>query len=269
MGYYHDISEYYDSDAVDFDSRYWKNPVLQQIRQSFREEVKRYPARTMLEVGCGTGLDLVHFARTHPGTEIKGIDISGEMVKLAQKRIDQSGCSNVIVKKGIVEELGKLFGKDRFDLIYVFFGALNTVEDLNKAANHLKESLTPGGILVLSFVNKWYIGGMVLEILKLNFRKAFARLKSIWGGYSPVKYLPSHCYSTRQIKKSFSGLNLIKFTGYSILQPAWYYIRINQKLGRFRKYLWKLDLLLNHTFLRRFGEYTLFVFQLGNNPHQH
>jgi hypothetical protein len=58
MEYYNEIGTYYDTDASDFDSRYWENPVLQQIRQSFREEVKRYPAHSMLEVGCGTGLDL-------------------------------------------------------------------------------------------------------------------------------------------------------------------------------------------------------------------
>jgi ubiquinone/menaquinone biosynthesis C-methylase UbiE len=268
MGYYHEIGTYYDTDAADFDARYWENPVLQQIRQSFREEVKRYPAQSILEVGCGTGLDLVHFALTHPDAVIKGIDISNEMVKLTQKRIDQNGCSNATVKKGRVEEIGNLFGDECFDLVYVFFGALNTVEDLKKAAGHLAKSLKPGGILVLSFVNKWYLAGMLLEMAKLNFRRAFARLKPIWGGYSPVKYLPSHCYTPAQIRKSFHGMKLIKIRGYSILQPAWYFTRINNKLGKAGKLLWKADLLLNRTFFRRFGEYILFVFQLSNNTQQ-
>ena len=65
-GLYPEVGTYYDEDAADFDSRYWKNPVLQQIRQSFREEVKRYPFKTLLEVGCGTGIDLVHFGLTYP-----------------------------------------------------------------------------------------------------------------------------------------------------------------------------------------------------------
>ena len=40
MSYYEEVGNYYDKDAVDFEQRYWKNPVLQRIRQSFREEVK-------------------------------------------------------------------------------------------------------------------------------------------------------------------------------------------------------------------------------------
>lgn len=36
--YYNEVDNYYDEDANDFDMRYWSNPVLQQIRQSFREE---------------------------------------------------------------------------------------------------------------------------------------------------------------------------------------------------------------------------------------
>ena len=122
---------------------------------------------------------------------------------------------------------------------------------------------------MLSFVNKWYLAGILLEIAKLNFIRAFARLKPIWGGYSPVKYLPSHCYTPAQIRKAFQGMKLIKKRGYSILQPAWYFTRINRKLGRAGKLLWKADLLLNKTFLWRFGEYTLFVFQLSNNTQQH
>ena len=44
MSYYEEVGNYYDKDAVDFEQRYWKNPVLQRIRQSFREEVKQIPS---------------------------------------------------------------------------------------------------------------------------------------------------------------------------------------------------------------------------------
>jgi ubiquinone/menaquinone biosynthesis C-methylase UbiE len=269
MNYYNEISNYYDQDAKDFDARYWENPVLQQIRQSFREEVKRFHARSMLEIGCGTGLDIVHFANTHPEVKIYGIDISNEMVKLARERIKKNSCENAVVERGSVEDIGPLFHNKHFDLIYVFFGALNTVDNLQIAADHLKEALNPNGIMVLSFVNKWYLAGMIIEILKLNFKGAFARLKRVWGGYSPVKHLPSHCYTPGQIKKVFKDMNLLKCKGYSIVHPAWYYTRINKKLHRFSKMLWQADILLNKTFFRRFGEYSLFVFQNSNGLKQH
>ena len=264
--FYKQVELYYNTDAKDFDLRYWQNPVLQRIRQDFREEVKRWKFSNVLEVGFGTGIDLIHFAKTHPNTQIFGIDISVEMQGIAQKRIDDEGLKNVTAFKGSVEDIDVLIPDIKFDLVYVFFGALNTVEDLQLAAQNLQNSLAPDGVLVLSFVNKYYLKGIFIELLKLHFRSAFARLKPEWGGYSPTKYLPSKCYTPAQIKSAFSSMNLVRNRGYSILHPAWYYIRINKYLGnKGRRMLWKIDTIFNKSFLWKYGEYSLFVFQNGNN----
>jgi ubiquinone/menaquinone biosynthesis C-methylase UbiE len=259
--YYNKIGTYYDMDACDYDARYWINPVVQEMRQSFREEVKRFTANTMLEIGCGTGLDLVHFGKIHPGRKIYGIDVSKEMVRLSNERILASGCKNINIYQGSVDEISKLFPNQQFDLIYVFFGALNTVENLNYSAQQLMRVLNPGGGIVFSYVNKWYLGGMFIEIFRLRFARAFARLKTQWGGYSPTHYLPSHCYTPRQVKNAFTGLKVLRKKGYSITHPAWFYTKINQKLGKFRKiFLW-IDHKLDKSFLWRFGEYGLLVFK--------
>jgi len=259
--YYSTVENYYDGDAHDFDARYWRNPALQRIRQDFREEVKRFRFDNMLEVGYGTGLDLEHFAATFPGARIAGIDISGEMQRVAKKRLSAAGLSNAVALKGSVEEIDALTGDRKFDMVCVFFGALNTVSNLKQAAAHLERCTAPGGILVLSFVNKHYVGGMVIELLKLRFRAAFSRLRAIWGGYSPSKYLPSRCYSPGQIEEAFRDFVVLKKKGYSILHPAWYYHRFNRLLRRVSPWLWRADELLNKTPLWQFGEYTLFVFQ--------
>ena len=259
--YYREVETYYDSDAEDFDKRYWANPVLQNIRQAFREEVKRYSSRKVLEIGYGTGLDLVHFAKTHPGLELAGIDISPVMQRIASARIKKEKVQNVQVVKGSVEDIEQLFPGRQFDMIYVFFGALNTVEDLQRAAEIQKSVSSPGGILVLSFVNKYYIAGMVLELLKGRFATAFSRLRPEWGGYSPSKFLPSRCYRPGEIKKIFSEFTLIRQQGFSLLYPAWYYQGLYRFLGPVNYWLWKTDRMLNKTSLWRFGEYSLFVFQ--------
>jgi ubiquinone/menaquinone biosynthesis C-methylase UbiE len=98
--YYKEVGNYYDNDANDFDSRYWSNPVLQQIRQSFREEVKRFDSSTMLEIGCGTGLDLVHFSNIFPERQIFGIDISGKMVRISESRIEKNKSTNICGSSG-------------------------------------------------------------------------------------------------------------------------------------------------------------------------
>jgi len=259
--YYKDIGKYYDQDAQDYDSRYLANPILQKIRQDFREIVKEYPAQSMLEIGYGTGIDVVHFSVTHPERKIYGIDISSEMFRIASEKIKKTGCENIHIGQGSIEQLPVIFAGLKFDLIYIFFGALNTTADINKAAVILSESLNQGGKLVLSFVNKWYLSGMVLEIMKLNWKRAFARLKPVWGGYSPVHFLTSYCYTPRQIQKAFNSMKVLQRKGYCIVHPAWYFIRINKLTGKFSRYFWNADKLLNKTFLWRFGEYTLLVFE--------
>lgn len=265
MEYYQQIETYYDSDAGDFDARYWKNPVLQRIRQDFREEVKRFPFSEMLEIGYGTGLDLVHFATTHPDANVAGIDISGEMQKIAEQKRVGAKLKNLRVEKGKVEDLKDLFPDKKFDMIYVFFGALNTVDDLHETARLLADHTAPGGILVLSFVNKYYVAGMKIELLKLRFRAAFSRLRKVWGGYSPSQYLPSKCYSPKEVKKAFAGFTLLKTKGYSIVHPAWYYHGLNRLLRKLHRPLWKLDSALSKTPFWKFGEYTLYVFQKPGN----
>ena len=100
MSYYSEVGHYYDKDAVDFERRYHLNPALQRIRQSFRERVKSHPQSTVLEVGFGPGFDLVHFAEQFPEQQYYGIDISEEMVRLTQDKIDNGKFINAQVAHG-------------------------------------------------------------------------------------------------------------------------------------------------------------------------
>ncbi len=266
--FYQQVERYYDGDAGDFDARYWKNPVLQRIRQDFREQVKRHAFSKALEIGYGTGLDLVHFAVTHPGRQFAGIDISGAMQEAASGKIGDMGLENAMALKGSVEDLPGLFPGRDFDMVYVFFGALNTVENLHVAAQRIHDVTKPGGFLVLSFVNRNYVAGMLIELLKLRFRAAFSRYRREWGGYSPSQYLPSRCYSPGQIRQAFASFRLLSRKGYSILHPAWYYHGLARRLRPLLPTLWRADKALNHTPFWSWGEYSLFVFQKPDNIRQ-
>ena len=194
--YYYSVGTYYDKDAIDFEHRYWENDTLQRIRQSFREHVRKYNFTKALEIGFGPGFDMVHFAQTFPNAQINGVDVSAEMVRIANEKIIQSNLQNAIVKEGSVEDIESQFPGERYDMIYVFFGALNTVNDLDASIKELERLLLPGGNLVLTFVNKWYVGGIIIEFLKGKFGRAFSRLKKIWGGYSPVSYTHLRAHET-------------------------------------------------------------------------
>jgi|TARA_B110000444_G_scaffold240328_1_gene255577 ubiquinone/menaquinone biosynthesis C-methylase UbiE len=259
--YYNQIGDYYDKDAVDFEHRYWKNDTLQRIRQSFREHVRQYKFTRVLEIGFGPGFDLVHFAQTFPEASIRGLDISAEMVRITNEKILDFNLSNAISKQGSVEDIESQFPGERYDMIYVFFGALNTVDDLSNSMAELERLLLPGGNLVLTFVNKWYVGGILIELLKGRFRSAFDRLKKVWGGYSSSKFLASKCYSSKEVKLS-TTLKCKEQRGYSIFFPAWYYGGIHRRLpNKIRLFLWFIDSKISRTKLGTLGEYMLYDFQ--------
>jgi SAM-dependent methyltransferase len=260
--YYEDVGAYFDEDAALFDERYWANPILQRIRQAFREEVRRVPFRRALEVGCGTGLDLAHFARVFPERHFVGVDVSARMVALAQQRLEATGLANARVEVAGADEAPEVASGQPFDLCYVFFGALNTVEDLGRAAERLYDALAPGATLVLTFVNRWYLAEMAIGLVRGRWRQAFSRLGERWGGYSPHRELASRCYGPGTVLRAFGRQGrCLRTRGFSITYPAWYRSHWLTRLGRVGPRLWVLDERLSRTPLWALGEYALYVFR--------
>ncbi len=265
--YHKKVSEYYDEDVtLGFEKRAGENFILEKIRDDFRRITLKHPLDNTLEIGCGPGFDVVWFAGKFPDKKFTAVDISSEMVKLAKERINSEKLTNANVFQAHEKELLTRFGDERFDMIYVYFGALNTVENLNETARSIHQILKKKGMAVLSFVNKWYLRELMVHLLKFKPGLAFGRIGKTWGGYSPDRNLPSHCYSPRQVKKAFSDFSLLETQGYSIFYPAWY--NQHKILGKNKKAekLWKLDRSLQKTFLWSKGEYALYLFRKDQEP---
>lgn len=260
--YYSEVASYYDEDAgLGFEARADGNRSLERIRRDFRKITDGYPFTCALEIGCGPGFDIHWFASRYPGREFVAVDISQGMVDLAAARIDRDNLSNARVSRSDERHLVEMFGKERFDLVYVYFGALNTVENLDAAAEEIRMLLKPGGFAVLTFVNKWYLRELLVQVVKLNFKTAFARLGKTWGGYSVTRHLPSHCYSPGRIAKAFKRFTLLDKKGYSIVYPPWYNDHKTRNDPARADRLWTMDQKLQKTPLWAAGEYTLFVFR--------
>lgn len=260
--FYQTVSNYYDDDAdLGFKERASTNALLDKIRGDFRKITVDYPFARALEIGCGPGFDVCWFASQYPDREIIGVDISAKMVALAADHLSELKLSNARVLQSDERQLTTHFSPGHFDLVFVYFGALNTVADLHFAAGQIHRLLKPGGHAVLTFVNKWYLREMAVQAVKLNFGNALARLKREWGGYSLDRHLPSRCYSPTTIKKAFHSFDLIQRKGYSILFPAWYNAHKLKNNPQKAEKLWNLDQKLQSTFMWSKGEYTLFVFR--------
>ncbi|MEX2632928.1 MAG: class I SAM-dependent methyltransferase [Balneolales bacterium] len=261
--YYHEVSRYYDLDAVDFEQRYTENPVLQRIREAYRTVTDQYPFSNALEIGCGPGFDAIYFAKKYPSRTIYGIDVSPRMVELSHKNVQAEKLTNIHLAAGSVEDVTSQFPDVKYDLIYVFFGGLNTVYDLKKAANHIHSFCTEDATLVLTFVNRYYITEIPLWMMTGRFDKAFERIFNKWQGYSDQRKIPSKPYSRKDIINAFSDeFKITGHRGYSILYPAWYRSHLLKKLKGGAEWLWKIDNFIAKTPFRNTGEYSLYTMKV-------
>ncbi len=106
-----------------------------------------YRGKTLLEVGCGAGIDLVRFARA--GAVVTGIDLSTTAIYLARKNIEQNGLSaDLRVMNG--ESIQ--FADNTFDVVYAH-GVLQYTADVKKMVAEIHRVVKPGGEVILMVYN--------------------------------------------------------------------------------------------------------------------
>jgi SAM-dependent methyltransferase len=102
-------------------------------------------ARTLLDVGCGTGHHLAGLATTF---EVEGLELSPAMAALARRK---PGVSVVHELDMTSFSLGRRF--DAVTCLFCAIGYLATNEALDAAVAAMADHLEPGGVLV---VEPWY-----------------------------------------------------------------------------------------------------------------
>ena len=76
---------------------------------------------TVLEMGCGTGRNLIAVARAYPKSELYGFDISAEMLRTAKAAVSRAGLAGRIhLSEGdaTVFDAATVFGRATFDRVY-------------------------------------------------------------------------------------------------------------------------------------------------------
>ena len=107
-----------------------------------------YRGKTLLEIGCGAGIDLVRFARA--GVNVTGIDISTTAIDLAQKNMVQNGlAADLQVMNGESMQ----FPDNSFDVAYAH-GVLQYTADPEKMIAEIHRVLKPGGEFIVMVYNR-------------------------------------------------------------------------------------------------------------------
>lgn len=102
---------------------------------------------TVLEVGCGTGRNLVHAARLYPEALLHGMDISHEMLETAGRAAGRAGTA-LRLAQGDATRFNPYaaFGVSRFDCIYMSY-TLSMIPDWEATLAQAICNLAPGGSL--------------------------------------------------------------------------------------------------------------------------
>jgi S-adenosylmethionine-diacylgycerolhomoserine-N-methlytransferase len=110
-----------------------------------------------LEIGCGTGRNLVLAARLHPGARFFGIDVSTEMLTSAITAISRRGLAHqirVAHGDGTAFDPRALFDVPSFDHVIISY-SLSMIPDWRRVLQAATDCLRPGGRLhIVDFGNQ-------------------------------------------------------------------------------------------------------------------
>jgi S-adenosylmethionine-diacylgycerolhomoserine-N-methlytransferase len=111
------------------------------------------PGDTVVEVGCGTGRNLVKMARRYPATRFCGLDASREMLKTAELTIERAGLSDRIhLAHGLAENLSPaMFGLEKPFAAAVFSYSLSMIPDWKQALTRAGAAVADGRIHIVDF----------------------------------------------------------------------------------------------------------------------
>jgi S-adenosylmethionine-diacylgycerolhomoserine-N-methlytransferase len=144
-------------------------------RDQMIENLRPEACASVLEIGCGTGRNLVQAAQRFPGAKLFGIDVSTEMLTSAIASISRRGLSSRIrVAHGDATGFDPqlLFGVPAFDHVMVSY-SLSMIPAWTRVIESALSHLKPGGRLhIVDFGQQEHLPGIARALL-LRWLKMF------------------------------------------------------------------------------------------------
>src|SRR5712692_5344129 len=152
-----------------------------------------YRGRTVLEVGCGAGVDLARFARG--GATVAGVDLAASAIDLARANFEQQGLGGEFhVADG--EHLP--FPDNSFDLVYAH-GVVQYTADPRRLVEECRRVLEPGGEAVFQVYNwvSWLNAlsrlmhvGLEHDDAPVLLKFSVGEFRRLLAGFREVKIVP-------------------------------------------------------------------------------
>lgn len=116
-------------------------------RQLILNAIKEFPVRNILEIGCGTGSNLLRIHEVFPNIKLAGIDVSKKCIDRASDYLE-----NAIFKVG--SYLAIPFGSKSFDVVLADATLMYcALEDINGAMEEI-DRISRGVIIIVDRMSK-------------------------------------------------------------------------------------------------------------------
>ncbi len=248
-----ELVKYYDALAPYYDAKY-SHPTIHHMRTIERQLIDRYldaSIKRVLDLGCGTGLHTVQLAQY--GREVVGIDISPEMIRLAQRRVEDAGLSDRV--RFVVSEIDNIPSAigEQFDAAISMFGALNHIPDLSFTLQNVARALRSGAPLIFTVANAERI------LSRTQSSNGWIQLRVGTRGLR----LWTRVWTRRDIETALidSGYDVVRAGGiFSLIRPVYSgHVVVNRNSPFNRILMWLERRLAWNTRLARRAEYLIFV----------
>ena len=119
---------------------------LQELKALARTQTQTAPGRTVLDVGCGFGLETLRLARAvQPGGQVSGIDLSSEFIDEAQRRAAAADLA-IQFRTGDAQSLP--YAEASFDIVRAE-RVMIYLSDPAKALAEMRRVAKPGGRIAI------------------------------------------------------------------------------------------------------------------------
>ena len=118
-------------------------------RDQMIERLHAPPGGSVLEIGCGTGRNLLKAMNRYPSASYYGLDISEEMLATARRLLARkapSGPLRLAAADATGFDPAALFGRQAFDRVYVSY-ALSMIPDWHASLEQAVDCVADGGSL--------------------------------------------------------------------------------------------------------------------------
>ena len=198
-------------------------PFLQRVARA---------GHTILEVGCGIGMDLAELAKL--GCCVTGVDLSPNSLQVAQSYLALTGLEAQLSVRN-AEHLD--FDDGMFDVVYSF-GVLHHTPNITQALREVYRLLRPGGKAFLMLYSRYSLNNFMHVLLRVPYESP-----RNWKTDAPI----TRTFSKREVRCLLQDFTQVRIDKAYLFGAGWRPLAdivpqwMNSSLGRFLGWHWMIE----------------------------